>query len=465
MMHTSGLLAAFRGHRREAGTRVFACVLSTVCVVFLSGTLAAAQQPKLPDIRDISLGIGEYVPTGFTGIGARSMGMGGVSLATVNDGSALFWNPAALTNVRRVELMGGLGHMKSSPSTSVVPGTPRASHGSLSFTRLNTAILTAPYPVYRGGLTFALGASRPVDYTYRSQREGTESIRGTDYHQEDIIRRDGGISEYAIGMGVEVSPNVALGFAAHWLSGGVNIRRDLTLQQLGSSMPDSLYGLYREDTDITGFAFTVSTSARLPLGIKLGVSARPPVTYKVDGTWGDAYEEAVGTQIYTYNYRESPLKYDIKGPWKLGVGMSWVTYAFTAGADVWFEDWTQASFSGGSPYENISGVNTDTFFEDRYSSKLRVHLGVEALIPWIHTVARVGYYRNPDQFTGPVLATGEPVRYDSEADFFTFGLGWLIDDTVTLDVAYVVGGDTYRTGSLTEKRASSHVFATVAFRM
>ena len=40
----------------------------------------------------------------FSIIGSRALGMGGASVAAVNDATAVFWNPAALANFRRVDI-------------------------------------------------------------------------------------------------------------------------------------------------------------------------------------------------------------------------------------------------------------------------------------------------------------------------------------------------------------------------
>jgi len=44
----------------------------------------------------------------FYGIGARAMGMGGAHIASVLDGTALIYNPAALSRIRRIELSNSL---------------------------------------------------------------------------------------------------------------------------------------------------------------------------------------------------------------------------------------------------------------------------------------------------------------------------------------------------------------------
>jgi long-subunit fatty acid transport protein len=439
-----------------------------VVLLFSIATVTNAQVPQSPlllDILDINLGLGEQIAGGFVGVGARAMGMGGAHVAAVNDGSALFWNPAALTRVRRTEFLGGLAQLKSSPTTTVDAGTQRTSDVSSSFTRLNSVVIAAPYPVYRGGMTFAFGATRPDDYAYRSLREGRIPFNGKQYDLDDSIRKEGGIRQYAIGMGLEVSPSVSVGGSFVWYRGTVDIRRDITFDEVTTSiLPDELEGLYKENTTIAGFMTTLGATAQLPHDLTIGLVATPPVTYRIEGTWAQKYEEAIGEYVDDYPYKQYSTEYAIKAPWRIGTGFSWSTYALSISGDVWYQDWTQARYTDGSPFDEVAEINEDSYFEDRYDSVVRWHVGMEALIPWIGTMARAGYYSDPDPFSGPALESGEDVVYNNSAGFVTLGLGWLIDDTVALDLAYITGGDEVSNWFVREERSTSRLISTIAFR-
>ncbi|RKX19112.1 MAG: hypothetical protein DRP26_04030, partial [Candidatus Zixiibacteriota bacterium] len=45
-------------------------------------------------------------------VGVRAAGMGGAQIAAGEDGSALWYNPALLTRVRRIEISGALSHQR-----------------------------------------------------------------------------------------------------------------------------------------------------------------------------------------------------------------------------------------------------------------------------------------------------------------------------------------------------------------
>ena len=440
-----------------------------IAALFFAVTANAqsSRTPELLNVLAINRGVGELVPSGFVGVGARAMGMGGAQIAVVNDGTALYWNPAMLAYIPRVELSGGISLIRSNPSSTFGAINPTDASASANYTRLNNLLVAAPYPVYRGGFTIAFGATRPTDFAYRSHREGELSHVGKTFSLDDKIRNEGGLSEYAIGFGVQVSEMVSLGATGTWYRGGADITRDVSLVQhnpAAGALPDEYYGAYDETQKISGFMFSVGTAVRLPHDLMLGVVVTPPLTYTIKTTWGQEYEEYEGDFVYPYPYSESSFSYGVRRPWKFGIGTGWTTYALTLAGDVWYEDWTQARYRDRSPFDSDASVNAATYFEDRYRSTVRWHIGAEYLVPIIKTKARVGYYSAPDPFVGPVLATNETVRYVDEAGYFALGLGWLIDNVVAFDVTYTTGGDKYRAGSLVEDRYSRQILVTAAFR-
>ena len=51
------------------------------------------------------------------GVGARAMGMGGAFVSVANDFTALYWNPAGLAQIERMEFFGALSHEKLEAET------------------------------------------------------------------------------------------------------------------------------------------------------------------------------------------------------------------------------------------------------------------------------------------------------------------------------------------------------------
>jgi hypothetical protein len=249
-----------------------------------------------------------------------------------------------------------------------------------------------------------------------------------------------------------------------WQKGSVDVRRDVTLVEIGGALPDSLVGGYRQHNSINGLGAVFGTHAKLPAGFQFGLALTTPVTYSFEGTWGDEYHEAIGTNVYHYDFVENRLRYKIKSPWEIGAGLTWATYALTLGADVWYQDWQQATFEG-SPYGADSGIDPDTFFETRYNSALRWHVGGELLVPVVNTYVRMGYYRSADPFRGPQLDTGEQITRVEPLNAYTCGAGWLVDRVLSIDVAAVIRSDRIHTAQSVEQRRDLRYLFSLAFRM
>src|SRR6185369_12163689 len=95
-------------------------------------------------------------------INARAMGLGGAYTAVASDGSALYYNAAGLSAVKKHEVglslertvLNGIDRLNAYPSL-------RLRQEDL---RIQSATWLLPVPTARGGPTFALGYSRPRNF-------------------------------------------------------------------------------------------------------------------------------------------------------------------------------------------------------------------------------------------------------------------------------------------------------------
>ena len=97
------------------------------------------------------------------GVGARAIAMGGAYTALGGDYSASLWNPAALADIRRVEVYGTLSYLSRGNEFSLSPTTSFSNSLSKSdenFTNLSTFGIAYPLPTYRGSLVFSFGYNR-----------------------------------------------------------------------------------------------------------------------------------------------------------------------------------------------------------------------------------------------------------------------------------------------------------------
>ncbi|RMD97200.1 MAG: hypothetical protein D6814_09935, partial [Calditrichaeota bacterium] len=101
---------------------------------------------------------------------------------------------------------------------------------------------------------------------------------------------------------------------------------------------------------------------------------------------------------------------------------------------------------------------------EKYRFVQRVRLGAELTLPGTATQLRVGYFRDPSPL--------KQANVINDKEFFSAGVGLLLDKQVKLDVAYVHGkwqennaGLNNFVTRLTEDITVNKVFATLSFRL
>ena len=189
------------------------------CVLILAGALIALAPPvtSQADSGWVSP-LGEIPLTNPLVTGARAAGMGFVSMAVADDGSAITSNPAALTRLNRAELSAGFrrgafgieGRMAGSGFKDEISGTDYASFR-----------FAYPFPAFRGSLVLGLSAERIYNFRdsrvarYRETVEGSGDVWsvGEDYFS------DGGITALSAACALDVSPIISLGATFSYLTG------------------------------------------------------------------------------------------------------------------------------------------------------------------------------------------------------------------------------------------------------
>jgi len=151
----------------------------------------------------------EITAGNFFGYGARQMAMGGAGIMAI-DGAALFYNPANLARIPRIEFNFGLSNQRYKDISTVRPIrrevdysgavtqsgilSPRfegfqpvlsSAENSKINTRVNSAIITIPYPTYRGSMVFGIGMTRGINFdrVFRlshSDRSASDAMGGGD---------------------------------------------------------------------------------------------------------------------------------------------------------------------------------------------------------------------------------------------------------------------------------------------
>jgi long-subunit fatty acid transport protein len=388
------------------------------------------------------------------GSGARPLGLGGTFTGIADDYTSIWWNPAGLAQVKRIEVQGSLSRTGYGNKTNYYGGT---NSGSTSSLRLNNAGVVFPVPVYQGALSFAFGYNQLVAFDRRTRitAPGTGTPGYSQWTQDagnwnnfDELE-DGRIGQWTFAGAMDVSQNLALGLGLDYLTGTdeYNFTGNYTANDL-------LH--YREapvTTDISGWGINGGALFRVGRYARIGVMIHSPVSMAFRDNW---------TTLDRTNNNENAdagyFDYRIMSPAVMRLGASFAPGRWLVGADLEYRDWTSMQFRSDTPYSGISRADANQQIKNTYRATTRLSLGGEYLFPAYGLRARAGYAFEPS----PYQAAGSA----DNRNIFSVGMGLLVDRSVMFDLG--VQFSSYKeqvTRGLTEDIKANNAVLTVSYRM
>ncbi len=401
-----------------------ACILMVL-------TLMIPQQLFSQQRDSIFYVVDEVIASNMGGFGAKQMSMGGTGIMSM-DGAALFYNPANLARVPRLEFNLGLSFQKFRDNSNTRPlgeFSTLESQVSKTSSRLNSSILTIPYPTYRGSMVFGVGMARTADF----DRIWIVDYREGDLNAPEETTENGGINQWGFGFGLDLSPRISFGTAIYLYYG--KHKRDFNWNLYDAGNLYDPYSLY-EEYKYTGLGIKLGLSMQLSRHFALGMTTDLPVSYNVEQ---DAVENISDSTIYTL------VEYDLKKPFVYAMGLSSRFDRLTILADIEYVDWTQLAYADNIFMEQK--YNDD--FLSIYRDVLKLRMGGEYVIPAAGLSLRAGYYFDPLPY--------KKEFFENDRDGITFGIGLLVDQVLMLDFAYVRGAFSRHEGAY-DPDASDNVF-------
>jgi len=244
--------------------------------------------------------VNEVIAGNQIGIGAKQMAMGGTGMMTI-DGTAIFYNPANLTRIPRIEFMLGMSYNKQkSDITTRAVGEESGFDvsDSKSNTRISSAILTVPYPTYRGALVFGFGVARLSDFDRISNFYFEEIDEGEVRTSNEKVKESGGLNQWAFGFGIDLSPRISFGGALMVYHGKHELNLKSPLYYAGAMESDFEQLLeYR----YIGYGAKIGLGMQLSRRIGLGMAIESPVMLDIDQD-GSEIEFGIITPYSTVEY-------------------------------------------------------------------------------------------------------------------------------------------------------------------
>lgn len=363
------------------------------------------------------------------GSGARPIALGEAYHALGGDIHSLYYNPAGLGLAKGLSIEGGMVHRSTSLNTRYF-GSPSTSQ--VFSTGLDALGVVYEVPTERGSLVFAFGAHRLRDLDNRYKIEGYNTSLDPDLGETWIWARDtdrGSLFGYCAGVSMEVARGFFLGTSLESISGTNSYTylleaydtEDIWTPYDGHTWDDGIDYTYRS----RGLRIAVGGLWRPVNLISFGGSIRFPSSVQITEDW---YQSEVlyyddGTSEVTYE-DSGIYDYYLRLPFELGVGAAMNLLGLTLTGGGSYYDYSQSWYSR-APYD---GYDSD-FFAENYKPYWLLGGGIE-IRALGGAAVRAGYQWAPLQFQ----PAGLQIR--SNREIYSFGVGWVIGNTVNIDFAY-----------------------------
>jgi long-chain fatty acid transport protein len=338
---------------------------------------------------------------------ARATGLGTANVASVDDASAAYFNPAALADLDGAHLMSGVtvydisGRFKSDNGADA-----ELEDGPIPLPYLHAAVKTSE----KSAIGIAVVSDFGLATDWEDDWEGRFITGGT----------------YADSMAITVNPVFACKLSPRWRVAAGPVLRYFSFD-LQNQIPNLLgaYGVgpavpetgSQVEGDDWGHGFSVALKAQLTDAVHFGVSYRSKTKHTLSG---DFTVDDQGVNGYT----NCPIKAEVTLPAYADIGLSWHRGRWTVSAAALWTQWSaydELRVTFAHP-QGVAGLNpTDGYaMTTRWDDTWTYKLGVEyALNPTWRLRSGIIYDPTPvpDDTLDPLVPVGD--RLD-----FTFGLGF-----------------------------------------
>lgn len=384
--------------------------------------------------------------------------MGSAQVGVAEDYHALNVNPAGLAQLRRVEFGAELQSRSIEAKTTYLGESQTV---PLDKGRIQSLGFAYPFPTYRGSLVIGFSYERVANLDQDYFREG--GAGQIDFEQESILE-DGSLGAYQAGFAFAASPTVLLGVTGTIYSGRSDREREFVYR--ADNGVDRERTTTRTEQDISAVSGSLGALVSLSPDVRLGFALHLPETFTLSGS-GDDDVYRVGTNppdtvdvIGPFNFED-----ELTLPFRVSTGLSYTHGGVLLAADLGYADWKQIDY-----YGPIRGENRDY----AYRSTVDLRLGGEYTFARAPLRVRAGIARAPlayrligtDVFNG-VASTA---KFEHDRVSGSVGASVLLDESVMVDVAYVIGGyerrGTSPTGAITtEKLSDKRLYLGATFRL
>jgi long-subunit fatty acid transport protein len=426
-------------------------------------------------------------------VGARSQAMGNTNVGIADDFSALFGNPAGLSQQKSFEFSVGLSSYGYGNDVTFFGNKMTDKKSAIN---LNNLGIVYPIATVRGGLTFAFGFGRVANFTSVASFDGfnpTSSIvrsfkpfsykggtrdtldlltipslsdandllnnntpfklfladTSNDYlytilrdrvQQTARVLEGGGLNHWSFGGAIDIAKDISFGITLNFASGSYTYDREYTerdSRNVHNAFPDNFdYWTYVStiESDLTGFNALFGFMYRKEGKYRFGMTLRTPTMYEISETFADDGTSHFDDDFSASAGSDSETKYKVITPTILSGGISiqpndWLLLA----GDAEYTDWTEMEFDSNNP----DLIDENHYIKRNMRDTWNLRGGAEIMLWKLGLKLRGGIEWKPSPWKN------DPAEYDQLN--YTAGLGYLLDESSSINVSYALGSwNTFR---------------------
>jgi len=369
--------------------------------------------------------------TNTTGMGIRSLAMGGAVIANVKDYSAVYWNPAGLTFAKSSEFYASFSNQEVNNNAIFFNNlTP----GRQSFTKFNSLGFMFSVPVHQGGLTFAVGYNRVADFNNILNFSGFNSNEGDEVYQSEDVTEEGGLNNLSFSGAFEAAKGFSLGATLTFIHGKHIFNSFLyEVDELNLYTFDTYNENRFIESRIRSFNAKVGMQYNVNRHLSIGGVMSFPKTFTIE----DEFEKTTVT-IYDSDinadpdseYDEGYFKYKVKLPFTFGLGASYNLSGLILSGDIEYHDFSQIRYQTDTPIEGLTRGQANMDIRKNVEPITTKRLGLE--FPFSRSLRLWGGYiesPNPLSFSGA----------ENTRKYYIFGAGLKTSKNIELSFAYMRG--------------------------
>ncbi len=386
--------------------------------------------------------------------GARAAGLAGAYATICNDAHSLYYNPAGLARIRRVEVTAGFQFEDRNVTTQFY-GSP----GQVSNNAGGLDAFTVAYPAftYRGNLVAAVGVFRWSSSALDVARRGIDT-EGLD--SRFLLQQTGGIYSYHAGLGVDLSPALSGGVSINVVHGSVDVLRQYDFT---ATAGNGVSQFVVEDItqNITGFGARAGMQLFALSWLRLGATLSTPTWLKVSGT------QQTETTVYNFNaaddFESSSMtrSRNYLVPFRVETGAALNAGPVVAMVEACYSDWREAAIDS-RRFRNRQ-------FESVFQPTWDIRAGIEYSATQVPLRVRAGYAYRPyplkylqrDHLENDEI---EEASVGAQRQQIAGGAGYLFGERVMVDAAYTHTWGDRALDILVDEREFDQFFLTVGYR-